>query len=112
MRIFSDDEYASMDLNKIESEFKRLEEHFDANIPRDVLLDRLKIFHRKRHLSWWHDGSSVSNHGHLQMTFCTTYDKALFYTNEEYFAKTGIPVISVHFKQEIDNYDILVLFFL
>ena len=79
-----------MGIEKLEFEFKRLDEPFDNGLPKNQLAQTLKTFHRKRHLTCWHDGSSISNHGHLQITFNTTYDKALFYTNDEYFAKTGM----------------------
>ncbi|XP_066928359.1 uncharacterized protein [Clytia hemisphaerica] len=81
------EDYSSMSIEKLEFEFERLDEPFEKDLPKDKLIERLKNFHRKRHLTCWHDGSSISNHGHLQITFNVTYDKALFYTNEEYREK-------------------------
>lgn len=87
LRLISDEDYSSMSIEKLEFEFERLDEPFEKDLPKDKLIERLKNFHRKRHLTCWHDGSSISNHGHLQITFNVTYDKALFYTNEEYREK-------------------------
>ena len=39
---------------------------------------------RTRHLSTWHDGSSIANHGHLMIMVNVVDDPAIFYTDDEY----------------------------
>lgn len=89
MRLFPDDFYENISIEVLRKEFERIDEQFNSSKTKNELADQLKLFHRRRHLSCWHDGSSISNHGHLLVTFITTYDKAIFYTDDEYFEKTG-----------------------
>ena len=90
LRILPNDFYTNASEDKIESEFKRIHEQYDMNLSRSDQAEVLKRLQRKRHLNCWHDGSGISNHGHLLITFSTTYDTALFYTDEEFFELTGI----------------------
>lgn len=52
----------------------------------------LKELQRQRHLGNWHDTSCISNHSHLLIMFFCMYDKAIFYTDQEYFEKTGLKI--------------------
>ena len=48
------------------------------------LSEILYSYERERHLAFWHDGSTISNHSHLLMTISTLYDPQLFLTDNEY----------------------------
>ena len=37
----------------------------------------------------WHDGSTISNHGHVLFMVAKVYDKAIHYTDEEVLNTTG-----------------------
>ena len=78
-----------MDLDALSHEYERLDEKFPTGETKEELIKKLKFYQRRRSLICWHDGSSISNHGHLLITFSTIYDKALFHTNEEYFTISG-----------------------
>ena len=84
-RILPDTFYENATDEMLESEFKRIHEKYDMNLSKSDQAAVLKKLHRKRHLTCWHDGSGIANHGHLLITFSTTYDEALFYTDQEYF---------------------------
>ena len=87
LRIIDDEAYKTID---IASEYRRLNEEMDTIASQEEQIQHLKNLQRTRHLSCWHDGSGISNHGHLLITICTLYDEAIFYTDEEYFKLTGI----------------------
>ena len=70
MKIHSDEEL----LKKI-NEFNKSEDK--CNI--EELRKKLCQFERTRHLMLWHDGSTLSNHGHLLMMVCVIYDPAIYY---------------------------------
>lgn len=89
LRTFPDEYYENISNKELEKEYDRIDEKFDSALTKSELVDKLKSFHRRRHISFWHDGSSISNHGHLLVTVTTTYDTAIFYTDDEYFEKTG-----------------------
>ena len=82
LRLHSDEYFDTMDQNHLSAERERIGE-LDADAK------KLQKFNRQRIVACWHDTSPISNASHLQITFCTLYDKAIFYTQEEYFAKTG-----------------------
>ena len=86
MRVFNDDQYKTIDVGL---ELNRIDEKTNDNISTEDQTERLKKFQRTRHISCWHDGSTISNHGHLLVTVSTLYDTALFYTDEEYYQLTG-----------------------
>ena len=52
-------------------------------------IDHLRTLQRQRHITFWHDGSTISNHSHLLIVVVILYDNAVFYSNDEYFLKTG-----------------------
>ena len=45
---------------------------------------------RQRSLAMWHDHATILRNGFIMITVHIVYDKAVFFTNEEYFNKTGI----------------------
>ena len=51
------------------------------------LKERLKTFKRTRNLQLWHDGSCITNHGHILFCINVLYDRAVFYTSLEYYDK-------------------------
>ena len=89
MRLRQDEEYLQMSRIDIISDLKRIDEYedFHANSDTPLLLNRLKQFERKRHLSVWHDTAPISNHSHLLITVNVVYDPAIFLTDDEYRQK-------------------------
>ena len=53
------------------------------------LQEKVKYFQRRRHLSVWHDCSSISNHEHILFTCTEMYDKAIHLSDDEAFKKFG-----------------------
>ena len=88
----SDEDYAVMTREQIVEELTKIHEYdplIDENESTSTLLCKLKKFQRTRHLAFWHDGSTLSNHGHLLMMVNCIYDHALYYTDKEIKEKTG-----------------------
>ena len=69
----------------------------------EKIKETLKKFQRQRHLIMWHDGSTISNHGHVLFIVAEVYDKAIHYTDEQVLKNTGkkIDVQSTIEKPEI-----------
>ncbi|XP_065661972.1 uncharacterized protein LOC136084831 [Hydra vulgaris] len=91
MRFRTDQEYLDLSRETIVDSLKRIDEFNDDYDNRSVLHLReiLKKFERTRHLMFWHDGSSLSSHGHILMLISVMYDKAIFFNNDEYYKKYG-----------------------
>lgn len=81
-RIQPDDFYVDISDETVSEEFARLNEPSGS-------VATLKNYHRSRTISCWHDTSAISNSSHLLIMFATMYDPAIFYTDAEYFEKTG-----------------------
>ena len=45
---------------------------------------KLKKLQQTRHLCIWHDGCSITNHGHLMIMVTVIYDPVIYYTDAEY----------------------------
>ncbi|XP_065664548.1 uncharacterized protein LOC136086194 [Hydra vulgaris] len=99
MRFRTDQEYLDLSRETIVDSLKRIDEFNDDYDNRSVLHLReiFKKFERTRHLMFWHDGSSLSSHGHILMLISVMYDKAIFFNNNEYYKKYGKKSI---FKQK------------
>ena len=92
MRILPDEFYENNSRDDILKEFERIKEHIPSlnNLSLESLSQKLKAIQRTRHFGFWHDGSTLSNHGHLLMMIVVMYDPAIFYTSQEYKEKTGM----------------------
>ena len=88
MRIMEDDELAQLTEPQLKQILFKIGEYEDG-MSQDKMRETLKKLQRTRHLMFWHDGSTVSNHGHLLMMVAVMYDPAVFYTDDEYKAKYG-----------------------
>ena len=62
---------------------------FNDNDSLTKMRKKLRSLERTRHLTIWHDHSTVANHGHLLFMVSTLYDPALYLTSAEYKVKTG-----------------------
>ena len=84
----SDEEYNKMTIEDIIRELKTLNQFPKQNVSQKAdklkLLTNLKEIERTRHLMFWHDGSTISNHSHLLIMVATVYDTAIHYTDKEY----------------------------
>ena len=91
MRIKSNLYYDTMTKEVAKRQLERIEEYkeYDNATPTADLIDKLKSFERKIHLSLWHDGSTVSNHSHILMMVSCIYDKAIYFTDTEYKEEHG-----------------------
>ena len=85
MRLNDDEFYDDMDSNILVTEFNRL----DMEIPEKDGAIILKKLQRQRHLMFWHDGSTISNHGHILIMVLCLYDKAIHLTDQEFYEKYG-----------------------
>ena len=97
-----------MHREEIVKELTRIDEFRKSDICVDTntLQQRFTKFNKTRHLQFWHDGSSISNHSHLLMTVNTLYDKTIHMTNEGYEVKYGK---KVDVQSEIEKPDIYIL---
>lgn len=62
----------------------------DENLDIDILKERLMKLERTRHFIFWHDGSTISNHGHLLMMVTCLYDQAIHLNDDQYEKKYGV----------------------
>ena len=88
--------YEQLSEQEINDEFDRINE------PRRSV-ENLRNLHRTRTISCWHDTSEISNSSHLLIMFSTFYDPAIFYTDDEYFEKSGNLIISHPLHELIFN---------
>ena len=85
MRIFSDPHYESMSREEVKAELLRINEFKKVEDKSPYIqLYTLKKFQRSRRLMLWHDTSTISGHSYLLMMVKVLFDKALFYTSQEY----------------------------
>ncbi|XP_057299871.1 uncharacterized protein LOC130630393 [Hydractinia symbiolongicarpus] len=101
MRLRSDKDYENMTQEELILNLKRINE-FSEQMPSEEYVHTLKCFERRRHLMFWHDGSSIASHSHVLMLVACMYDPALFLTDDEYMknTKTKINVQAVIEKPE------------
>ena len=92
MRLHTDDEITNFDKTTL-LDFLRERKDFDLTNGKTKnkteLENVLKKYERTRYLMFWHDGSSISNHGHLLMMVSCMYDDGAFLTNHEYQTRSG-----------------------
>ena len=99
MRLRNDSFYDDLTLQSASQLLKDLNE-FKEGDSLDEMKMRLKKMERTRHITMWHDASTLANHGHVVFTVNMLYDKASFYTNEEYKANT---VRNINVQTEIEK---------
>ena len=103
-RIKNDDEVDMMLKEDVITYLKDIHEYIEEDVDDiEKLKETLKKFQRQRHLMMWHDGSTISNHGHVLFMVAEVYDKAIHYTDEQVLRNTGkkIDVQSTIEKPEI-----------
>ena len=103
-RIKNDDEVDMMLKEDVITYLKDIHEYIVEDVDDiEKLKQTLKKFQRQRHLIMWHDGSTISNHGHVLFMVAEVYDKAIHYTDEQVLKNTGkkIDVQSTIEKPEI-----------
>ena len=90
-RIFSDKDFEEMERCDIVKELDRIDELKPEllSLETTCLKHLLKKFNRTRYLQFWHDGSCIANHSHLLLAVNVVYDKAIFYTDDEFKAING-----------------------
>ena len=87
MRLQSDNYYDNMSKEMIKEKLESIEEYDeeeDGSKSLSDLIEKIKKYERTRHLAFWHDGSTVSNHSHILMTVSCMYDKAVYLSDAEY----------------------------
>ena len=94
MRVRTDAEFSNMSREQVITGLKNINEFEinDENSSLEELLKKLMKYERTRSLSFWHDGSTLSNHGHLLMMATCLYDPAVFLTDDEYKEKYNMEV--------------------
>ena len=60
----------------------------------EIMQRKITQYEMTRYITTWHDGSTVENQCHLLFMVCTTYDSAVYFTDEEWKTKTN-EIISV-----------------
>ena len=88
MRLHTDEEIESLDeITLIDMLKKKKDFSLEKSISltKSDLQDLLKKYERTRYLMFWHDGSCISNHGHIMMMVSCMYDDdGAFMTDQEY----------------------------
>ena len=94
MGVRTDAEFNNMSREQVITGLKNINEFEinDENSSLEELLKKLMKYERTRSLSFWHDGSTLSNHGHLLMMATCLYDPAVFLTDDEYKEKYNMEV--------------------
>ena len=89
MRLTTDSEFDQLDREAVKNRLKNIHEFQieDNNKTTEELCNTLKKYERSRNLMFWHDGSSLSSHGHILMLVSSIYDPAVYLTDDEYSAK-------------------------
>ena len=82
MRLNPDPYFDNISKEELVKRFKYIGETIDASENLYDLRERLKAFERTRSLQLWHDGSCITNHGHILFCINVLYDRAVFYTSE------------------------------
>lgn len=88
MRLRTDNDFDKMTPVELLAELQKIKENVDVNSSKQHLLEEIKKLERTRHFMFWHDGSTLSNHSHIMMTVSVIFNKAVFYSDQEYFEKT------------------------
>ena len=78
MRNRTDEDFVKLNRNQIIQNLKNINELPSLDLPTPDLLTILKKYERTRNLMFWHDGSSLSNHGHILIMAATIYDRSMF----------------------------------
>ena len=92
MRLHTDEEIESFDEITLIDMLKKKK---DFSIEKSISLTKsdlqnlLKKYERTRYLMFWHDGSCISNHGHIMMMVSCMYDDGAFTTDQEYQSEHG-----------------------
>ena len=86
MRLTSDAVFSKMPQEEISTMYNNLPSGLDNTInPTHVeMVCALKNAQRNRHLTFWHDGSSLISHAYMLFTVQILYDPLVFYTNKEF----------------------------
>ena len=85
-RIKNDDEVEMMLKEDVITYLKDINQYDEKDVDDiEKVKETLKKFQRQRHLMMWHDGSTISNHGHVLFMVAEVYDKAIHYTDAEVF---------------------------
>ena len=87
MRI-QNDHLTEMKLFEVQDLLNKINEWNDNDSDSNLRL-KLQEHATRRNLQIWHDASVISNYGHILFTVNTLYDPAVYYTDQEYFLKTG-----------------------
>ena len=90
LRFLPNEFYENASKNEIKFEYDRLQMRMDESKEELDLVNELKRLQRTRTLACWHDTSSISNASHFLVLINCVYAEAVFYTHDEYVAKTGI----------------------
>ncbi|XP_019632908.1 PREDICTED: uncharacterized protein LOC109476416 isoform X2 [Branchiostoma belcheri] len=79
-------DYGSMTTEQLVKRLEELGEETSGE-SEDELREHLYSVENTRFESYWEDGASMANHGHILYLVATIYDPAVFLTNAEYYQK-------------------------
>ena len=68
--------------------------------------ERLKRYERTRNFQIWHDGSVITNHGHIVFCINVLYDPAVFYTSAEY---KRLRNIDINVQREVEAPELYII---
>ena len=92
MRLNPDSYFESISREELVKRLQSINEFYGENEDLSDMKARLQKFERTRHLQVWHDGSVLTNHGHVLFCINVLYDPAVFYTSSEYALLYGVKI--------------------
>ena len=85
-----DSYFENLSKEELVKRFQYIGETIDSSENLYNLRGRLKAFERTRSLQIWHDGSCITNHGHILFCINVLHDRAVFYTSSGYEQKFNV----------------------
>ena len=89
-RLNPDSYFENLSKEELVKRFQYIGETIDSSENLYDLRERLKAFERTRSLQLWHDGSCITNHGHILFSINVLYDCAVFHTSPKYEQKFNV----------------------
>jgi hypothetical protein len=90
MRLQTCNELSQKGVDELAAILRSTNYHITSTLSSNEMKQIIISQQRQRSLAMWHDHATILRNGFIMITVHIVYDKAVFFTNEEYFNKTGI----------------------
>ena len=89
MHLSTDTDIQNMNTQQISNFFSRIHQNVSNDANFEQLQSEIATLQRSRTLAVWHDHSTILQTGYILFAIWVIYDPAVFFTENEYKAKTG-----------------------